>query len=134
MEPTEPWNFDEEFTPEDFLEVVEHLEYTHEEERKIYQAPKLTKLEKQELQKQKEKTKVDTLAALREEISSLRKEIEVRDAQLQTMYYHLLNIIKKHLYIFYILSKHGVFSFFHTLYFVRTEEHDEVFFLCDEEV
>ncbi len=137
MESTEPWNFDEEFTPEDFLEVVENLEYTHEEERKFYQAPKLTKLEKQELQKQKEKTKVDTLAALREEISSLRKEIEIRDAQLQTMYYHLLNIIKKHLYIFYILSKHGVFyflfAFFHTLYFVQTEEHDEVFFLCDEE-
>ena len=91
------WEFTEQFTPEDFLEVVENLEVPDEEETKFAIAPKLEKLEKKELNKQKEKAKTDTIALLREDIENLRKEIEIRDAQLQTMYYHLLNIIKRHL-------------------------------------
>lgn len=95
------WDFTDEFTPEDFLEIVEHLEIRNPElklDKSFAKAPKLDKLPEHMPLSPTEKPKNEnTIQALRNEIDNLRKELEIRDAQLYTMYHHLVHIIKKHL-------------------------------------
>lgn len=93
------WDFTDDFTPDDFMEIVEHLEITNPElnGKMFAQAPKLNKIPENTPLTPTEKPKNEnTIQALRSEIENLRREIEIRDAQLITMYHHLLNIIKKH--------------------------------------
>ena len=92
------WEFNDEFTPEDFLHIVECLEEPSPNNLQPFlQAPTLTPKQKKETYKEKDRQKTITIMELHKEIEQLRKEIEVRDAQLYTMYYHLLNLIKNHL-------------------------------------
>jgi hypothetical protein len=92
------WEFNDQFTPEDFMEIVEHLEELEEEDKRFAHAPKLDKQPELIQQKSIDKPKNEnTIQALRAEIDNLRKEIEIRDAQLFTMYHHLVYVIKRHL-------------------------------------